>query len=51
MELRLREGDRHFLPPFSDEFPRRIHGVMPHRDWRMLSWKFNRRARVTASGA
>jgi 8-oxo-dGTP diphosphatase len=40
-ELCLWEDDRHFLPLGSNEDPRPLHGVMPYRDGRTLSWKFN----------
>jgi 8-oxo-dGTP diphosphatase len=42
LELPLWEGDRHFLPLVFDDDPRPFHGVMPYRDGRMVSWRFER---------
>jgi 8-oxo-dGTP diphosphatase len=36
------EGDRHFLPLVFDEDPRAFHGVMPYRDGRPVSWRYER---------
>ena len=40
--LPLWEGDRHFLPLVFDDDPRPVHGVMPYREGRMVSWSFSR---------
>ena len=37
-EQPLWEGDRHFLPLVFDGAVRQVHGVMPYRDGRPLSW-------------
>jgi 8-oxo-dGTP diphosphatase len=42
LELPLWEGDREFLPMVFDSDPRAFHGVMPYRDGRMQSWRFER---------
>ena len=42
LELPLWEGDRQFLPLVFDADPRPFHGVMPYRDGRMLSWRYER---------
>jgi 8-oxo-dGTP diphosphatase len=40
--LPMWEGDRHFLPLVFDDDPRPVHGVMPYKDGRMVSWSFTR---------
>lgn len=40
--LPLWEGDRQFLPLVFDQDPRPFHGVMPYRDGRMQSWRYQR---------
>lgn len=42
LELPLWDGDRQFLPLVFDTDPRPFHGVMPYRDGRMLSWRYER---------
>lgn len=42
LELPLWEGDRQFLPLVFDTDPRPFHGVMPYREGRMLSWRWER---------
>jgi 8-oxo-dGTP diphosphatase len=41
-ELPLWEGDRHFLPLIFDADPRAFHGVMPYRDGRPATWRYER---------
>jgi 8-oxo-dGTP diphosphatase len=42
LELPLWDGDRHFLPLVFDADPRPFHGVMPYRDGKMQSWRYER---------
>ena len=42
LELPLWDGDRQFLPLVFDADPRPFHGVMPYRDGRMQSWRYER---------
>lgn len=40
LNLKLWEGDRHFLPLVFDNNGRAFHGVMPYRDGRPVSWTY-----------
>ena len=41
-DLPMWEGDRNFLPLVFDSDPRAVHGVMPYREGRMVSWRYSR---------
>jgi 8-oxo-dGTP diphosphatase len=39
-ELNMWESDRLWLPMVFDRSPRTVHGVMPYKDGRMVSWAY-----------
>jgi 8-oxo-dGTP diphosphatase len=41
LELPLWEGDHYFLPLVFDRTVAQFHGVMPYRDGRPVSWKYD----------
>jgi 8-oxo-dGTP diphosphatase len=41
-ELPIWEGDKYFLPLVFDDDPRAFHGIMPYKDGRPVSWRYDR---------